>query len=549
MSTTIPTPITRLPPVSRGLLLSSSSDPLAPLELRLASLLSFPCTAIVSPISQSPSRYPLTHPLNSIKTIPSSPLSSHAPPSTYSPQPSLPGLIDHLAGPGLVRWREEHWPEGLNAGDCGVSPSFGVGGSRDQDQTEDMMMGNGKNGGKNGDGDGDEDHERPQYIIHTHAPNFADKSYSTPLVKQLLANCYYGALVEAVRIAREIGGEEHKGEGEGEQEVDMEEALSTNGNEPHDRSPMDIESTKPIKPKPQLSYQTKTNKPPRKQITIAMPALATGHNGFPTRLAARIAVGTVRDFMRHAVFGAERRRRIGRVVFCVWPVDSPNRKALQIAFGLMFPPPLPQSAPLSPVSSQLATPPFSPRGRKREGFDSGVGGGQIGFGGGVGIGLGLGITVSGRESEVGIPKIVVTSPLSRVCGERERERERKISLGGGRLRMGREGGLGMGGVGKESEGVVREKVAEGNTGKIGKGRKASYRQMKKKQGLRLAAANRAKREIKMKGVMEGGGNGNGNGNGNGATLDHSARLQVEKTNTRTPERMPGVEEGRAEDEL
>ncbi|RAL67138.1 hypothetical protein DID88_007916 [Monilinia fructigena] len=44
--------MTSLPPLSNGLLLSSSSDPLAPIDLRLASLLSYPCTAIVSPIKQ-----------------------------------------------------------------------------------------------------------------------------------------------------------------------------------------------------------------------------------------------------------------------------------------------------------------------------------------------------------------------------------------------------------------------------------------------------------------------------------------------------------------
>ncbi|EDN93646.1 predicted protein [Sclerotinia sclerotiorum 1980 UF-70] len=93
---------------------------------------------------------------------------------------SLPGLVDYFAGEESVRWREKVWPKGLNAGDCGVSGSFGFGG------------GASASGGGGGDGvsvrnemenemenekrdETDEGTKRPKYIIHTHTPDFADK--------------------------------------------------------------------------------------------------------------------------------------------------------------------------------------------------------------------------------------------------------------------------------------------------------------------------------------------------------------------------------------
>ncbi|KAF7890773.1 uncharacterized protein EAF01_010582 [Botrytis porri] len=514
-STSTPLPL----PLSQGLLLSSSSDPLAPLELRLVSLLSYPCTAIVNPISQSPSAYPLMRAKGAMTGFTSSGTASSGlvdSPSrmdmsisvgTETPQISLPGLIDKSAGEELPKWREKNWKEGLNAGACGVSGSFRLG------------DGGGSEKERNGKVEGREEHERPKYIIHTHAPNFADKAYSTPLVKQLLVNCYRGALVEAMGIAeREEEGERQERE-ETERQTDEEEkeeegiasnttikgivgnaVFSTTTGEdmimaetepntdedmsaerestpdmsrkrglgsfgtvnmagsmsgpaslasPSDMS-LDAFGVSPI-PSPSLLPSTSipsiTSIPPillpssisstsvplishslskhhipqsspkPTGITVAFPAISTGHKSFPHRLAARIAVGTVRDFLRHPVFGAIRRKRIRKVVFCVWPVDSPNRKALQVAFGLNFPPPLPQSAPLSPVSNQLSTPPFSPSVKGRRGFD---------------FKLGLALRdLEGQEG--GVPRIVVTPPvtpmvglgmsLSLGAGEKERERD------------------------------------------------------------------------------------------------------------------------------
>ncbi|KAF7861946.1 hypothetical protein EAF04_007827 [Stromatinia cepivora] len=565
-----------LPPLSHGLLLSSSSDPLAPMELRLASLPSYPCTAIVSPISQSPSRYPLTHPPNSLTSIPSSPLSSHASPSSFIPRTSLPGLIDQLAGEELVRWREEVWPGGLNAGGCGK----------------------------------EEEYKRPKYIIHTHAPNFANKSYSTPLVKQLLVNCYRGVLVEGMWIAEReeeerrmeeeewrekvgngVGGEEGscggKGEGRQDEEIDRvsmanepAKTIMTNGEVPNKSkntpetptkstpststlSSINISSSasnpnlsspqNSASPIPQIPH-TSTTTP---GITIAIPALSTGHKSFPHRLAARIAVGTVRDFLLHPIFGPVRRKRIRRVVFCVWPVDSPNRKALQIAFGLMFPPPLPQSAPLSPVSCQLATPPFLPSPRRGRGKSAGA---VFDFG--------------GREVDVQVqmvPRIVVTPPVTPVMlvggsDERERDRDRVISplFTGERRSIGSQG---SGTVGiervderdsalrefpqmdirkanqrpKGNTGIIKQVTEKGKMGRASRGRKDTYRQRKRKQGLRLAAAMRVRRERERDGVgvMERRGVGGGVG-GEYEIGGRSATLQVMARDTRTPERMPGV---------
>ncbi|KAM0318791.1 hypothetical protein ACHAO8_001588 [Botrytis cinerea] len=423
-----------------------------------------------------------------------------------TPQISLPGLIDKSAGDDLAKWRESNWKEGLNAGGCGVSGSFGLGGVEE---------------GKNGEiGMGTGEDERPKYIIHTHAPKFTDKAYSTPLVKQLLVNCYRGALVEAMGIAeseekreRDDDMTDREGEGKAEEvkaaveEMEEESAKNTKGkaidgnailleNTREDASMRDTDtdanenilaereitpeiprkiglrsfgtvnvagsmscpaslasprdanldtsgispisspsilpskSIRPITSIPPILLSSPTSAPsvshdPSKEhipqtsprptgITIAFPAISTGHKSFPHRLAARIAVGTVRDFLRHPIFGAVRRKMIRKVVFCVWPVDSPNRKALQVAFGLNFPPPLPQSAPLSPVSNQLSTPPFSPSVRGRRGFD---------------FKLGLALRDFEGETSLGdVPKIVVTPPVTPMAGlglapgERERER-------------------------------------------------------------------------------------------------------------------------------
>ena len=43
-----------------------------------------------------------------------------------------------------------------------------------------------------------------------------------------------------------------------------------------------------------------------KGIEMAFPVISTGWKGFPHRLAARIVVGTVRNFLRHPIFGRER---------------------------------------------------------------------------------------------------------------------------------------------------------------------------------------------------------------------------------------------------
>ncbi|KAI9650832.1 hypothetical protein NHQ30_000866 [Ciborinia camelliae] len=169
------------------------------------------------------------------------PSSIGIPPSVYTPRTSLPGLLDKLAGPQLWRWRVEHWPGGLNAGDCRVSPSFGLGGRREGERGGDGDV-NQDNGSKR-DGWGDVyDNQRPKYIIHTHAPNFADRSYSAPLVKQLLVNCYRGALVEAMGIAereeeeqereqererKQRDGEEH---GDKSSEINTEDTIMTNAN-------------------------------------------------------------------------------------------------------------------------------------------------------------------------------------------------------------------------------------------------------------------------------------------------------------------------------
>ncbi|TGO69479.1 hypothetical protein BOTNAR_0010g00130 [Botryotinia narcissicola] len=493
-----PTPSTSTPlPLSQGLLLSSSSDPLVPLELRVVSLLSYPCTAIVNPISQSPSTYPLMRAKGSMTGVADSGLVDL--PSrmgmgmginTATPQISLPGLIHKTAGEELAKWREQNWKEGLYAGACGVSGSFGLG------DAAEVKIDEGKKYGKGGKR---EENERPKYIIHTHAPDFADKAYSTPLVKQLLVNCYRGALVEAMGIAEmeeeEREGERHiGGDGQEQGEEKEKEGVSNNQVERMDGNPVSSTSTgedtimadtepgtdedisaerenmpeiqrkigirgfgtvnmagsmsspaslasprgvsldafdvspipspsipantsySPITSIPSIHLPSSTSVPslshgPSKYhipqispkptgITIAFPAISTGHKSFPHRLAARIAVGTVRDFLRHPIFGAIRRKRIRKVVFCVWPVDSPNKKALQVAFGLNFPPPLPQSAPLSPVSNQLSTPPFSPSVKGKRGFD---------------FKLGLALR-DFEEQESGVPRIVVTPPVTPMVG-------------------------------------------------------------------------------------------------------------------------------------
>ncbi|KAF7941889.1 uncharacterized protein EAE97_006726 [Botrytis byssoidea] len=473
-----PIPSTSTPlPLSQGLLLSSSSDPLVPLELRLVSLLSYPCTAIVNPISQSPSTYSLMRAKGSMAGVADSGLVDL--PSrmgmgmginTATPQISLPGLIDKTAGEELAKWREQNWKEGLYAGACGVSGSFGLG------DAAAVKIDEGKRYGK---GEMREGNERPKFIIHTHAPDFADKAYSTPLVKQLLVNCYRGALVEAMGIAER---EEEK-EGVSNNQVERmhgnlvsstsaaedkimadtepgtDEDMSVEGENMPEisrkigirgfgtvnmagsmsspaslASPRDVSldtfgvspipspsipantSYSPITSIPSIHLPSSTSVPslshgPSKYhipqtspkptgITIAFPAISTGHKSFPHRLAARIAVGTVRDFLRHPIFGAIRRKRIRKVVFCVWPVDSPNKKALQVAFGLNFPPPLPQSAPLSPVSNQLSTPPFSPSVKGKRGFEFKLGFALRDF----------------EEQESGVPRIVVTPPVTPMVG-------------------------------------------------------------------------------------------------------------------------------------
>ncbi|KAF7891842.1 hypothetical protein EAF00_008144 [Botryotinia globosa] len=525
-------------PLSQGLLLSSSSDPLVPLELRLVSLLSYPCTAIVNPISQSPSTYPLMRAKGSMTGVADSGLVDL--PSRMgmtigrgTPQISLPGLIDQTAGEELANWREQNWKEGLYAGACGVSGSFGLGNAAEGKRYGNVYMREGN--------------QRPKYIIHTHAPDFADKAYSTPLVKQLLVNCYRGALVEAMGIAEreeEGEGERYKGgDGQGEEEVEVEEEekeedlsnaekkrmdgnviFSTNTGEdtimaetgPDTDNDMSAErenmpeiprkigtrgfgtvnlagsmsspaslasprgvsldavgvspfpspsipantSNSPITSIPSIHLSSSTSVPslsydPSKHhipktsakltgITIAFPAISTGHKSFPHRLAARIAVGTVRDFLRHPIFGAIRRKRIRKVVFCVWPIDSPNKKALQVAFGLNFPPPLPQSAPLSPVSNQLSTPPFSPSVKGKRGFD---------------FKLGLALR-DFEEQDSGVPRIVVTPPvtpmvrsglsLSLGSGERDRDLSGLGNLEGQILSRGH------GDLGDEGNEVVEE---------------------------------------------------------------------------------------------
>lgn len=625
---------------------------------------------------------------------------------TGTPQISLPGLIDKTAGEELAKWREQNWKEGLYAGACGVSESFGLGNGAGVKIDE---------GKKNGKGGKREEMERPKYIIHTHAPNFADKAYSTPLVKQLLVNCYRGALVEAMGIAdREEEGERQKGEDEqveedvrveeeadlsnaekkrmdgngilptsiGEDTVmtetgpDTDEEISTERERTPEilrkrgigsfgtinmagsmscpaslASPRDVSldafgvspfpspsipantSNPPITSIPPIHLPSPTSVPslshgPSKHhisqtspkptgITIAFPAISTGHKSFPHRLAARIAVGTVRDFLRHPIFGAKRRKRIRKVVFCVWPVDSPNKKALQVAFGLNFPPPLPQSAPLSPVSNQLSTPPFSPSAKGKRGFD---------------FKLGLALR-DFEEQESGVPRIVVTPPvtpmlgsglsLSLGSGERDRDssglgnlEEKKLSREHGdlgddgsgvgeememdvdvknkkdkekkkdlevelELEKGLKGeteaemgegddigvctnltaGIRQGDkeVGEEEErkeklrllkAEMEEKLGEeierlradmeernrrgDSSGRDRRGRKETYRQRKKQQGLRLAAAMRSRREReKERGGKKG-------------YLGSGENLRVGERDTRTPERMPVIFEREAE---
>ncbi|TGO17080.1 hypothetical protein BTUL_0021g00800 [Botrytis tulipae] len=670
-------------PLSQGLLLSSSSDPLVPLELRLVSLLSYPCIAIVNPISQSPSAYPLMRAKGLMTGVADSGLVDL--PSrmgmgmginTATPQISLPGLIDKTAGEELAKWREQHWKEGLYAGACGVSGSFGLGNATGVNIDE---------GKRNGKGDMREGNERPKYIIHTHAPDFADKAYSTPLVKQLLVNCYRGALVEAMGIAEREEEENEDLSNAEKKRMDGNVIFSTNTGEdtvmadtgPDTDEDMSAESERTpeiprkkgigsfgtvnlagsmsspaslasprdvsldafsVSPIPSPSIRANTSNPPITSIpsmhllpsstsvpslshgpskhhipqtspkptgiTIAFPAISTGHKSFPHRLAARIAVGTVRDFLRHPIFGAIRRKRIRKVVFCVWPVDSPNKKALQVAFGLNFPPPLPQSAPLSPVSNQLSTPPFSPSVKGKRGFD---------------FKLGLALR-DFEEQESGVPRIVVTPPvtpmvgsglsLSLGSGERDRDSSglgnlegEKLSRGHGDLRdegsevveememdveveskedeekdrdleveteaeMGEDGDIGVcenltAGIDKGDEEVgeeeeLREKIrrlkAEVKEQELGKeirrlkadmekrykrgdssgrdrrGRKETYRQRKKQQGLRLAAAMRVRRERERE------------RGGKKGCLSSGERLRVGERDTRTPERMPGIVE-------
>ncbi|KAK6602164.1 hypothetical protein H4I95_07266 [Botrytis cinerea] len=344
-------------PLSQGILLCSSSDPLAPVELRLVSLLSYPCTAIVNPISQSPSAYALVRAKNSNSNSmtglgdSSTRIGMNIGIGVETPQISLPGLIDKSAGEDLAKWRESNWKEGLNAGGCGVSGSFGLGGVEE---------------GKNGEiGMGTGEDERPKYIIHTHAPNFTDKAYSTPLVKQLLVNCYRGALVEAMGIAESEekrerdddmtdreGREKQKKEDASMRDTDTDANenilaereitpeiprkiglrsfgtvnvagsmscpaslasprdanLDTSGISPiSSPSILPSKSIRPITSIPPILLSSPTSAPsvshdPSKEhipqtsprptgITIAFPAISTGHKSFPHRLAARIAVG------------------------------------------------------------------------------------------------------------------------------------------------------------------------------------------------------------------------------------------------------------------
>ncbi|TGO79413.1 hypothetical protein BELL_0033g00060 [Botrytis elliptica] len=732
-------------PLSQGLLLSSSSDPLVPLELRLVSLLSYPCTAIVNPISQSPAAYPLMRAKGSMTGVADSGLVDSGlvdPPSrmgmtigTGIPQISLPGLIDKTAGEDLAKWREKNWKEGLNAGACGVSGSFGLGNGAE------AKIGEGKKNGKVRMRMREEEYERPKYIIHTHAPNFADKAYSTPLVKQLLVNCYRGALVEAMGIAEREEKEEEREriKGGDEKQEEEEERVKEKGiasdievkkidenpvfststgedtiladTEPNTDENMSAEQeTTPEIPRkrgigsfgtinmagsvsgpaslaspkhveldasgvspiaspsilpstsipsissippillpssisstsvPLISHDPSKHHIPQSSlkpagIIIAFPAISTGHKSFPYRLAARIAVGTVRDFLRHPIFGAARRKRIRKVVFCVWPGDSPNRKALQVTFGLNFPPPLPQSAPLSPVTNQLSTPPFSPSVKGKRGFDFKLGMALRDF--------------EGQESEE--PKIVVTPPvtpmvgsglsLSLGSGKRDGDSSGLENLEGERLSRGHEdlgdrgseiveevgmdvdvdvdpekketekdlnvetgretsegdgisvdgkltAEVGQGGeeeelreklrlrkleVGEEEKqrevrllkaeleeelkkevkrlktevekGELREQVRRlkaeiekvhgrgDSRGRDRRGRKETYRQRKRQQGLRLAAAMRMRRERERE------------RGGKKGYLNLGENLRVGERDTRMPERMPGIGDGKTE---
>ncbi|ESZ92515.1 hypothetical protein SBOR_7087 [Sclerotinia borealis F-4128] len=592
-TTSLTTPTT-LPPLSPGILLFSSPDPLVPLELRLASLPSCPCTAIVTPISQSLSKYPLTHPHNTSTCIPNSPLSAHASHKSYMAQISLPGLIDHLAGEELVRWRERNWGEGLNAGDARVAGSFGVGGGD----------------GGNGKGDKNKDEGRPRYIIHTHAPNFTDKSYSTPLVKQLLVNCYHGALIAAMGIAEreererdELGSEREKekeeeeeggaesesiGEVEAEGEVGlglgfgsdvvMEDVEDVDGVGDVIMTGMDgvgevggiggigsvgnlrniggvsksgsfsspaslgspslpaLPSLPSLPPLSSPSLPPPTTPPsPNPAITLALPSLSTGRKSFPPRLAARIAVSTVRNFLRHPIFGARRRKYIKRVVFCVWPIDSPNRKALQVALGRGFPP----RKVVDGVGSGSGTGTgvwlvgdvVEREGEKdRDGNGEGVkedGEGDKDKGGDEKSDVeGNGEIVDSIPGTVITPprtehpsEIIPISPVPEIMESEEinidiQKADNDISK------------TEVTEVTKDhnhnkvteksthiTTGVVKGKVVK-EKGKKEKVRKESYRQMKRKQGLRLAAANRARRE-KREGKGKGKGCGDGDGDGDG----------------------------------
>lgn len=339
----------------------------------------------------------------------------------------------------------------MNEGECGVTGSFLLGGAERGDAGRRGLVGN-KLGCAGKDGDGYENEhpdERPKYIIHTHAPNFANKAYSTPLVKQLLVNCYRGALVEGMRIAeremREGRKEEklHQGE-EVVSECETELELKTQGNAgvgesnararlnvmggmngmnrdatediPMTPTPFTPSTTVPFPPlptePPSYSLHTKTSSPSTSQgkqgIHLALPCISTGSKSFPHRLAARIAVTTVRDFLRHPVFGPKRRKMIRKVSFCVWPVDSPNRRALQVVFGGLFVPP-------------------------------GVGGG-----GGTGRGRGLGMEKEGK----------------RVGVEREREKGRRDGKGE-REKMERGGRREMEGVGEKIESNKKKERLDG----------------------------------------------------------------------------------------
>jgi len=95
------------------------------------------------------------------------------------------------------------------------------------------------------------------HIIHTHVAHYDDRRYSSALVKQLLANCYRNCIVQAIAAGA---------------------------------------------------------------TEIAFPVIGTGWKNYPQRLAARIAVNTVRDVFRHPIYGAKRRAAIKRVVFLVWHV-------------------------------------------------------------------------------------------------------------------------------------------------------------------------------------------------------------------------------------